>query len=213
MRVSWNRYHSNLRRERSWLLRGAGRQVQHGGRLVKGQTDQAHHLFSRLVTIAWERNDQDQDDAEVIIFCQIFPFEFRPVHLQWWAMHRHRTKVGHPVFFFTREEGGGILHLVSYPTRWSLLFIFGFLYWSSSEQRNKVQLCTADFPATCSLQLSFSGNSLWNVEQKSDQGSTCPLHNIRFCVSRNLTMWYCVPVIKMSKHFFPPGFLLFQDLA
>ena len=37
--------------------------------------------------------------------------------------------------------------LVSYPTRWSLLFIFGFLYGSSifltsSEQRNIVQLCT-----------------------------------------------------------------------
>ena len=32
--------------------------------------------------------------------------------------------------------------LVSYPTRWSLLFIFGFLYVSSKQQRNIVQLCT-----------------------------------------------------------------------
>ena len=31
--------------------------------------------------------------------------------------------------------------LVSYPTRWSLLFIFGFLY-GSIQQRNIVQLCT-----------------------------------------------------------------------
>ena len=30
--------------------------------------------------------------------------------------------------------------LVSYPTRWSLLFIFGFLYGSSKQQRNMVQL-------------------------------------------------------------------------
>ena len=32
--------------------------------------------------------------------------------------------------------------LVSYPTRWSLLFIFGFLYGSSKQQRNMVQLFT-----------------------------------------------------------------------
>ena len=32
--------------------------------------------------------------------------------------------------------------LVSYPTRWSLLFIFGFLYGSSKQQRNMVQLYT-----------------------------------------------------------------------
>ena len=35
-------------------------------------------------------------------------------------------------------------YVVSYPTRWSLLFIFGFLYGSSSEQRNIVQLCTRE---------------------------------------------------------------------
>ena len=33
--------------------------------------------------------------------------------------------------------------VVSYPTRWSLLFVFGFLWWSSSQQqRNIVQQCT-----------------------------------------------------------------------
>ena len=38
--------------------------------------------------------------------------------------------------------------LVSYPTRWSLLFVFGFLWWSSiyisasQQQRNMVQQCT-----------------------------------------------------------------------
>ena len=32
--------------------------------------------------------------------------------------------------------------LVSNPTQWSLLFIFGFLYGSSKQQRNIVQLCT-----------------------------------------------------------------------
>ena len=32
--------------------------------------------------------------------------------------------------------------VVSYPTRWSLLFIFWFLYGSSKQQRNIVQLCT-----------------------------------------------------------------------
>ena len=40
------------------------------------------------------------------------------------------------------------IDVVSYPTRWSLLFIFGFLYGSSifltsSEQRNIVQFCTS----------------------------------------------------------------------
>ena len=32
--------------------------------------------------------------------------------------------------------------VVSYPTRWSLFFIFGFLWWSSRQQRNIVQQCT-----------------------------------------------------------------------
>ena len=39
----------------------------------------------------------------------------------------------------------GLDPLVSYPKRWSLLFIFGFLYGSlSKQQRNIVQLCTMD---------------------------------------------------------------------
>ena len=36
------------------------------------------------------------------------------------------------IFFNPIECGGGLV--VSYPTRWSLFFIFGFLWWSSSWQ-------------------------------------------------------------------------------
>ena len=32
--------------------------------------------------------------------------------------------------------------VVSYQTRWSLFFIFGFLWWSSRQQRNIVEKCT-----------------------------------------------------------------------
>ena len=40
-------------------------------------------------------------------------------------------------------------HKVSYPTRWSLLFIFVFLYGSpSKQQRNIVQLCTSEHKDT-----------------------------------------------------------------
>ena len=40
----------------------------------------------------------------------------------------------------------GLCFLVSYPTRWSLLFIFGSLCGSSKQQKNIVQLCTICFP-------------------------------------------------------------------
>ena len=56
-----------------------------------------------------------------------------------------------------REVGLAVHYLVSYPTRWSLLFIFGFLYGSSDisspskQQRNIVQLCTTP-TADCVIQ-------------------------------------------------------------
>ena len=74
----------------------------------------------------------------------------------------------------------GDFDVVSYPTRWSLLFIFRFLYGSSKQQRNEVQLFTTI----------MGNNHHWGLKgtDKTSSGRAQPCDNCRD-MSQPWNMW------------------------
>ena len=69
--------------------------------------------------------------------------ERRSLLHSWKIIHGDLERWGH-VWLFAHVQDNDGDDVVSYPTRWSLLFIYGFLYGPSKQQRNIVQLCTSD---------------------------------------------------------------------
>ena len=80
--------------------------------------------------------------------------------------------------------------LVSYPTRRSLLFIFGFLYGSSEQQRNIVQLCTTVALATGPLPSIIIELKL--LTKKTNHDHNCSQTHNTTCHNHHPGMFLCI---------------------
>ena len=75
-------------------------------------------------------------------------------------------------------------YVVSYPTRWSLLFIFRFLYGSSKQQRNEVQLFTTI----------MGNNHHWGLKGKPPNYEVMMVNDCTSQCTFKCVVTYCEPI-------------------